>query len=172
MTPLAADPIMVTTTDFRNGMALLTGAVNIITTNGPAGQAGFTASAVCSVTDQPPTVLVCVNRSAYSHHLLLENRALCVNVLASDQEHLSALFSNRNASMEQRFGGTPWSTLHTGSPALDGALANFDGEVVHTHEVGTHTVFFVELRQVRLAEAPHSGLAYFDRTYHPVAREH
>jgi len=163
---------MVTTTDFRNGMALLTGAVNIITTAGPAGQAGFTASAVCSVTDQPPTLLVCVNRSAYSHGLLLANRKLCVNVLGSHQQHLSALFADRNVSMEQRFGGTPWSILHTGSPALDGALANFDGEVVHTHEVGTHTVFYAELRQVRLAEAPHSGLAYFDRCYHPVERPH
>ena len=49
---------------FRNAMACLGAAVNIITTDGPAGRAGFTASAVCSVTDTPPTLLVCLNRSA------------------------------------------------------------------------------------------------------------
>ena len=49
---------------FRQGMANLGAAVNVITTDGGAGQAGFTASAVCSVTDTPPTLLVCLNRSA------------------------------------------------------------------------------------------------------------
>lgn len=49
---------------FRDAMAQVGAAVNIITTDGPAGRAGFTASAVCSVTDEPPTLLVCLNRSA------------------------------------------------------------------------------------------------------------
>lgn len=49
---------------FRDAMAHVGAAVNIITTDGPAGRAGFTASAVCSVTDAPPTLLVCLNRSA------------------------------------------------------------------------------------------------------------
>ncbi|WP_198511682.1 flavin reductase, partial [Bacillus subtilis] len=48
-------------TEFRNAMSRLGAAVNIITTEGPAGRAGFTASAVCSVTDSPPTLLVCLN---------------------------------------------------------------------------------------------------------------
>ena len=49
---------------FRDAMACVGAAVNIITTDGPAGLAGFTASAVCSVTDSPPTLLVCLNRGA------------------------------------------------------------------------------------------------------------
>lgn len=66
---------------FRDAMAHVGAAVNIITTDGPAGRAGFTASAVCSVTDTPPTLLVCLNRSAsvwprfgekrFKHHCLL-----------------------------------------------------------------------------------------------------
>ena len=47
---------------FRDAMSCMGAAVNIITTDGPAGRAGFTASAVCSVTDTPPTLLVCLNR--------------------------------------------------------------------------------------------------------------
>ena len=50
---------------FRDAMAHVGAAVNIITTDGPAGRAGFTASAVCSVTDTPPTLLVCLNRCGF-----------------------------------------------------------------------------------------------------------
>jgi flavin reductase len=58
---------MIAATDFKNAMSLLTGAVNVVTTTGVSGRHGFTASAVCSVTDAPPTLLVCINNSAYSH---------------------------------------------------------------------------------------------------------
>jgi Conserved protein/domain typically associated with flavoprotein oxygenases, DIM6/NTAB family len=71
---------MVDVSQFRNAMALLGGAVSVITTDGPAGRFGFTASAVCSVTDSPPTLLVCMNRSSYSNEQFKANGALCVNV--------------------------------------------------------------------------------------------
>jgi len=162
---------MIATADFRNAMALLAGAVNVITTDGPAGLAGFTASAVCSVTDQPPTLLVCMNRSSFAHRFFVENRTLCVNVLAADQQPLSALFSNREVSMTQRFDRAPWRALATGAPALDGALVNFDGEITHIHEVGSHSIFLAELRDVRLAGQGSQGLAYFNRAYHRLGAE-
>ena len=62
--PEAMGEAMLDQHTFRQGMANLGAAVNVITTDGGAGQAGFTASAVCSVTDTPPTLLVCLNRSA------------------------------------------------------------------------------------------------------------
>jgi flavin reductase (DIM6/NTAB) family NADH-FMN oxidoreductase RutF len=71
---------------FRDAMACVGAAVNIITTDGEAGQAGFTASAVCSVTDSPPTLLVCLNRAASVWPVFNQNRALCVNTLAAGQE--------------------------------------------------------------------------------------
>ena len=52
------------TVEYREAMSRLGAAVSVITTDGPAGPSGFTASAVCSVTDAPPTLLVCLNRSA------------------------------------------------------------------------------------------------------------
>ena len=61
---------------FRDGMARLGSAVAIIATNGPAGRHGFTASAVCSVTDTPPTLLVCINRSVSSYAAFQENGVL------------------------------------------------------------------------------------------------
>jgi flavin reductase len=161
---------MIAVTDFRNGMALLAGAVNVITTDGPAGLAGFTASAVCSVTDQPPTLLVCMNRSSFAHRHFVENKAVCVNVLSAEQQPLSALFANREVTMDQRFARTPWRSLATGAPALDGALVNFDGQIAHIHEVGSHSIFLVELREVRLNEQDSQGLAYFNRAYHRLGQ--
>ena len=58
---------MVDVTDFRNAMSMLSAAVNVVTTDGPAGRHGFTASAVCSVTDTPPTLLVCMNTASRSY---------------------------------------------------------------------------------------------------------
>ncbi len=66
----------VSSADFREGLSRLAGAVTVITTDGPAGAAGFTASAVCSVTDSPPTVLVCMNRSSYAHRFFADNGVL------------------------------------------------------------------------------------------------
>lgn len=157
---------MVSTLEFRNGMSLLAGAVNVITTGGAAGLAGFTASAVCSVTDQPPTLLVCMNRSSFAHGFFVKNRAICVNVLSAAQQELSTLFANRDVTMEQRFARTPWLPLSTGAPALQGALVNFDGVITHIHEVGSHSIFITELRDVRLAGDASQGLAYFNRAYH------
>lgn len=158
----------VSAAEFRNALAALPGAVTVITTDGPAGAAGFTASAVCSVTDQPPTVLVCMNRSSYAHATFVANGVLCVNVLGAQQQALSALFADRQVTMAERFARTPWQACHSGAPGLDGALVQLDGAIVATHEVGTHSIFIVQLGQVR----PHSALpapgalAYFGRTYH------
>ncbi|PLP28243.1 FMN reductase, partial [Klebsiella pneumoniae] len=85
---------------FRDAMAHVGAAVNIITTDGPAGRAGFTASAVCSVTDTPPTLLVCLNRSASVWPVFSEHHTLCVNTLAAGQEALSTLFGGKTAMDE------------------------------------------------------------------------
>lgn len=154
---------------FRGGMSLLAAAVNVITTDGPAGRAGFTASAVCSVSDEPPTLLVCMNRASQSHRIFVQNRVLCVNVLAAGQVALSALFSNREVAMVERFERTPWSLLRSGAPALDGALVNFDAEVQSVHEVGTHSIFYAQVCGMRVSDPAHGGLVYFNRAYHPLA---
>lgn len=79
---------------FRDGMARLASAVHIITTDGPAGRYGFTATAVCSVSDAPPTLLVCVNQASSSLHALLSNGRLCVNTLASGQQLVAHAFGS------------------------------------------------------------------------------
>ena len=80
---------------FRDAMSCMGAAVNIITTDGPAGRAGFTASAVCSVTDTPPTLLVCLNRGASVWPVFNENRTLCVNTLTASHNQMSNLISEK-----------------------------------------------------------------------------
>jgi flavin reductase len=164
----------VSTAEFRDGMAWLPGAVTVVTTNGPAGLAGFTASAVCSVTDSPPTVLVCMNRSSYAHRFFADNGQLCVNVLSAHQQDLSGLFSQREVSMSERFERCDWQPLHGQLPGLDGALVNLAGRITASHDVGTHSVFIVELQQIRRpgseatdATTP-AGLVWFNRRYHAL----
>ena len=148
---------------FRTGMSNLGAAVNIITTQGDAGQAGFTASAVCSVTDTPPTLLVCLNRSASVYTTFSENKVLCVNTLGANQAQLSNLFGGKTP-MQERFAQGKWSELVTGSPVLEDALISFDCEVVSSHSEGSHDVLFCQVKAIR--HNPNlNALLYFKRSY-------
>ena len=150
--------------DYRNAMSRLGAAVNIITTDGPAGRAGFTASAVCSVTDEPPTLLICLNRTASVYPAFETNGVLCVNVLAPGHQELSGVFGGKTP-MDERFAAGRWHTGVTGSPMLDGAAVSFDCRVVRSTAVGTHDVLFCEVASITLGDTAH-GLVYFDRRYH------
>ncbi|CAI2404842.1 NADH-dependent FMN reductase RutF [Serratia proteamaculans] len=165
--PLA--PPYVEKQDFRDAMARLGSAVNIITTDGPAGRAGFTASAVCSVTDTPPTLLVCLNRSASVYSVFKQNQTLCVNTLAAEHESLSNLFGGKTP-MDLRFSAARWSTLATGSPILHGAVVSFDCLISQIVSVGTHDILFCQAVALTRNDDSH-GLAYFDRRYHALPKQ-
>jgi len=154
--------------DFRDAMACLGAAVNIITTDGPAGEAGFTASAVCSVTDSPPTLLVCLNRGASVWPVFNDNRTLCVNTLSAGQESLSNLFGGKTP-MADRFAAAEWQTGATGCPRLADALASFDCRISQVVSVGTHDILFCEIVAITRHPVP-QGLVWFDRGYHALMR--
>lgn len=148
---------------FRHGMSNLGAAVNVITTDGIAGQAGFTASAVCSVTDTPPTLLVCLNRSASVFETFKENKVLCVNTLSSQQQTLSNIFGGKTP-MAERFSHGRWSTLVTQAPVLEDALVSFDCEVVQSMSVGSHDVLICEVKAMKQSQGM-NALIYFNRSY-------
>lgn len=153
---------------FRDAMSCLGAAVNIVTTDGPAGRAGFTASAVCSVTDEPPTLLVCLNRSASVWPIFSRNQALCINTLAAGHEGLSNLFGGKTA-MSERFSAARWRHGVTGCPQLEGALVSFDCHISQVVSVGTHDILFCELVALERNDDTH-GLVWFDRGYHQLMR--
>jgi flavin reductase len=153
--------------DFRNAMAQLGAAVNVITTDGAAGRTGMTASAVCSVTDNPPMLAVCINRSSRSNPFFKENGVLCVNTVSSSQTEISSVFAGATrCSPEQRFESGDWKKLATGAPVLQGALVSFDGRITDIVEKGTHTVFFVEVEAVSHSDT--AGLIYFRRNFYTI----
>lgn len=153
---------------YREAMARLGAAVNVITTTGPSGRRGFTASAVCSVTDAPPTLLVCLNRASDSNLALKENRILCVNTLAAQQQALSPIFGGlTDDDNTSRFATANWGELVTGAPVLEGALVSFDCRVSEWTEIGTHSVFFCQVEAICGVEGG-AGLIYFGRNYHRV----
>ncbi len=161
----------VTRQDFRDAMARLGAAVNIITTGGPAGRGGFTASAVCSVTDDPPTLLVCMNRNATAAPALRANGNVCVNVVAAGQKETCMVFAGvTKCTMDERFDAGTWSTLATGAPVLQGAVVSFDCQVTDIIDKGTHSVVFAEVMGIRTGSQHDAGLIYFGRDYHPVGR--
>ena len=159
----------VTTDLFRNGMAHLAGAVNVITTDGPGGRAGFTATAVCSVTDTPPTLLVCLNKGSSAAGAFAKNTALCVNTIASAQSDVALAFGGKT-KMDERFERGVWSKGASGAPILAEAAVSFDCEIMERKEVGTHVVLFAEVLTVALAERPSASI-YFARNFHGLGEE-
>lgn len=163
---------MIEAIDFRDAMSLLATAVNVVTTKGSSGAHGFTASAVCSVTDSPPTLLVCMNQAARSHAHFVDNKILSVNVLGAQHEQISNAFASQLNS-EERFEQGSWTELATGAPVLEDALVSFDCEIDDIQQVGTHSVFMC-----RVVAIKHSGsqsgtddsLVYFNRAYHHVSQ--
>lgn len=163
---------MVEATDFRNAMAMLSTAVSVVTTNGNAGCHGFTASAVCSVTDTPPTLLVCMKQTSRSHAHFIDNKTLSVNVLGAQHEQLSNVFAS-TLSSEQRFKQGSWAELITGAPVLADALVSFDCEIEDIQVVGTHSVFICRVLAIKHGnqqDGTDEGLVYFNRAYHQVGQ--
>lgn len=158
---------MIEAADFRNAMSLLTSAVNVVTTVGVSGAHGFTASAVCSVTDTPPTLLVCMNQASRSHAHFIDNKILTVNVLATEHEHISNAFASSKFSSEQRFELGSWTELETGAPVLKDALVSFDCEIDQIQSVGTHSIFMCRVVAIQQSQQE-QGLVYFNRAYHHV----
>lgn len=157
------DPVL-----FREGMSRVAGAVHVVTTDGAAGRAGFTATAVTTVTDSPASLLVCVNTAARSAQALLANRVFCVNVLSAADRDLAAVFSGRTGIHGQdRFAYGDWETLATGSPVLGTSLVSFDCRISDARVVATHHVIIGEVVRIRLGEQK-PALVYQERHYHTL----
>ncbi len=151
---------------FRNAMSHFAEAVHIITTDGPAGRRGVTISAVCSVSDNPATMLVCLNRQHKFNHLFIENQVFALNTLSVGQQALSEVFSGKgDLSQQDRFGLGHWHTLQTGAPVLVDALASFDCRIIATHEIATHYVIYGKVTALNMGE-PGRSLIYLNRSYH------
>jgi flavin reductase (NADH) len=161
-------PLSPTQLEFRSAMATVPAAVNVVTTDGPHGRVGITVSAVCSVTDSPPTVLVCVNRSSYTHDIFEANRSVCVNVLSARDEELALHFAGATAvPMDVRFEWDLWDHESHDVPVLRQSLVSLVGHIVRQSDGGSHSVWFVQIDRI-LQRGETDALVYFKRRFHRV----
>ena len=152
---------------FLQAMSRAANSVCVVTTDGDAGRAGVTVSAMTSVSvDTPnPSLLVCIHSLSPACEAIQRNRVFCANLLGSGQAEVSDSFAGRTGGKgAEKFDAATWSSAKTGAPLLDGALANFDCRVMHDVLVGSHRIFVGEA--VAVASEPEGvPLMYFDRAY-------
>ncbi|MFD9905029.1 flavin reductase family protein [Streptomyces sp. NPDC059063] len=118
--------------------ALPTG-VCVVTGLGMSGTpAGMTSGAVCSLSREPPLMLVCMGKKSRTLAAVLGHGAFCVNVLAADAGALSARFAGRG---HDKFATVGWRPARNGTPVLtEGAVAYVSCEVLRTVDGGDHTI--------------------------------
>ncbi len=162
--------MMVDKIQFRDAMAHIAAAVNVVTTDGAEGRCGYTCTAVCSVTDDPAIILVCLNRSSAMNEVFKQNGVFCINVLNNDQRHLSQQFAGTaGVAMQDRFADADWRRMPTGSPGHRQALCLIDCEIIEVKEVGTHSILFGRVIKIDVNRDEDEALVYCNRAYHSVS---
>jgi flavin reductase len=150
---------------FRDAMSHVAAAVHIVTTGGPAGLGGITATSVASITVEPPMMLFCIGKNSPSAARMIENGVFCINTLAPSQEALADIFAGRTGQhLDERFASGEWAKLVTGAPVLKHAVAAFDCRLAEVKEVMTHFIMIGAVEAVDCGRGG-SGLTYAHRAY-------
>lgn len=154
------DPVM-----YRDAMARLAGHVHIVTAEHEGERRGVTITAACSVSDNPATLLVCLNAANPRNAIFSQSGSFALNMLGAGHMDLADVFSGRNKSdTSDRFSHGTWTTAVTGAPILKQAVASFDCRLIDVKTVATHIVLFGEVAAITLGE-PAPALVYLDRDY-------
>jgi len=157
---------------FVDGMSYVASTVNVVTTDGPAGRAGVTVSAMSSVSaDGPaPTLLVCVHHKSPAAAAIVENGVFCVNVLREDQSFISNTFAGIIKTGDgDKFSCTEWETTETGAPRVREPMVAFDCRMLSGERVGTHHVFVGEVAEIFHSRRG-SPLIFSNRAYGSATR--
>lgn len=133
---------------FRQAMRRVPSAVTVVTAEHEGQRRGLTATAVCSVSADPPQVLACVNQGGRAHACIAQAQAFAINYLSDAQAPLAMAFSRQTLDPDERFQSEDWSTGAHGVPLLRNALVSFACRVVHSVDCGTHTVFVGEILEI------------------------
>lgn len=147
--------------EFRRALSRFASGVTIITTRDASGRLhGITVSAFCSVSLEPPLIVVCIEKNTGSHYAFLESSAFVVNILDANQQFLSDRFASR---IPNKFEGVAYQSGIGDLPVLDGALANLECVLVNHFEAGDHTIFVGQIEKARVSEG--EPLVYFHGGY-------
>jgi flavin reductase (DIM6/NTAB) family NADH-FMN oxidoreductase RutF len=157
--------------DFRGAMRHLTGGVSVITVGRGREATGMTVTSVSSLSVDPPTLIVSVNRESSSWPVLKRHGFFGVNILAADQIEVAERFTGKGGLKgAERFAGARWNTRVSGVPLLAGALAAIDCEVEHIVERHSHAI--VIGRVLGIQSSGHTAaLAYWQGRYVAVDQD-
>lgn len=143
-------------TQFRTVIGHFMSGVAVITTRSDDHDFGMTASAVCSLSLEPPMLLACLHQGAPTQQAICATGRFGVSILAQQQDAIAQRFAS---SVADRFDGVPHRAGTHGQPLLDDALAHIECDVAESVEGGSHRVF---LGLVRHAEVRGGApLAYY-----------
>ena len=149
-------------TAFKGAMRHYPTGVTVVTSLRDSEPRGITINAFASVSAEPPTVLVCVNREARSYLYISESLIFCVNLLGAEQIELAERFSGK--TRERQFEDIGYDVAATGAPVLREAIGYFDCEVTHEHHAGSHSIFIG--RVVACNARSGAPLGYYNGAFH------
>ncbi|MDM9624096.1 flavin reductase family protein [Rhizobium sp. S96] len=165
--PQALEPV--NSKDYVSAMSAHVSSVCVITTAIGGRRFGLTATAVSSVCASPPRLLICVNKSGFSHDRIIEAGHFCVNVLTEDQVGVAELFAGMKGSDVERFAAGAWTNMPSGSPALTGAAAVFDCRTALISDQFTHSVIFGDVVAVN-SQSGQDALLYGARRFRSLQK--
>jgi flavin reductase (DIM6/NTAB) family NADH-FMN oxidoreductase RutF len=153
----------ITSQEFRAVLGRFTTGVTVVTTCEGSRRAGITVNAFTSVSLDPPLVLICIERTAYIHDILVRSGIYAVNLLTAAQQHLSECFASRSAERDEEFCGQNSHDAVTGAPILDETLAFVDCRVIDIYPGGDHSIFLGRVEALGGGET--SPLLYYRGAY-------
>jgi len=140
---------------FRLAMREFASGVTVVATGQGDGRCGCTATAIASLSMNPPSLVVCLNQATSTLAALRREGVFSVNILAGHQQDLAERFAGRDGAQgAARFAGGDWAPLTTGAPALFDALAVLDCRVEDIVDRHTHAIVIGAVEAVRLSGAP------------------
>ena len=150
--------------EFRAALARFASGVTVVTTIDNNGNLhGITVSAFCSLSLEPPLVLICIDKKTGSHYAFEESKFFVVNVLHEKQQHYADQFASR---LSDKFEGVKFSKNLGGIPVLKDVLANLECRLINFHDNGDHTIFVGQVEKVNISRG--NPLLYFLGKYRKI----
>ena len=147
---------------FLIAMRFLASSVSVVSAQDSNGKLyAMTASSVTSLTVEPPAILVCVNKGASIHDVLVPGGALCINILSNDQQDISNLCSSKDPE-SKRFANDYWNIDET--PFLKDAQSNIFSQVDEVISYNSHSIVIAKVLSAQSADS-FNGLIYADGGY-------
>ncbi len=155
----------ITNDEFRAALSRFPSGVTVVTTCDEDGKPhGITVSAFCSVSLDPPRVLICIEKTTGSHLALAASRQFVVNILSAEQRELSERFASLTVN---KFEGVDLETNIDGVPVLLGCLCTLECRVTASYDGGDHSIFVGEVERAAVNDG--DPILYFRGDYRSIS---